>query len=261
MAVSVSLKRHCLALTNLHVVRRGFTSSPLPPSSVLNKFLLLLNQYFHGVEHLISWNSWMRNRVVRQKNVFYGYTQKNFGVNVAAAYYILGLGGSFRFKGQSEWFRPDPRGKFSFDFLNTPELTIEEIDLNRTLINHSGLENIVSQEGLRSLSLQGCVEVDDWLLAHLHVFGENLQELDLSHCPRITEGGLAALQHLRKLRRLDVSSLPRLKNPGLVQILLEEMLPHCEITGAAYEQGLIYTEESKTAELQRHSKETQMEKL
>lgn len=55
----------------------------------------------------------------------------------------------------------------------------------------------MSQKGLRSLALKGCPEVDDWFLARLHVFGETLQELDLSHCPRITEGGLPALQHLR----------------------------------------------------------------
>lgn len=43
----------------------------------------------------------------------------------------------------------------------------------------------------------------------------------------------------RKLQRLDISGLARLQSPGLVRILLEEMLPHCQVTGAEYEQGLI----------------------
>lgn len=47
-----------------------------------------------------------------------------------------------RFSDQSEWFRPNSRGKFSYDFLNTPDSTIEEIDLSGTLINHDGLDNI-----------------------------------------------------------------------------------------------------------------------
>ncbi|XP_017579010.1 distal membrane-arm assembly complex protein 2 [Pygocentrus nattereri] len=250
--VLCQMRRRCPVVAYLSVVRREYASSPPSPPSLFSRFLFQLNQHFHDVEHLINWSSWLRNRVVRRKNVFYGYTQKRFGVNVAAAYYILGLGGGFRFAGHSDWFRPDSRGKFSYDFLNTPNSTIEEIDLSRTLINHAGLENIVSQNELRSLSLQGCPEVDDWFLARLHVFGESLQWLDLSHCPHITVGGLAALQHLRKLRRLDVSSLPRLQNPGLVRILLEEMLPHCEVIGADYEQGLILTDNVEEAEPVRH---------
>ena len=39
----------------------------------------------------------------------------------------------------------------------------------------------------------------------------------------------------RNLRRLDVSALPRLQSPGLVVILLEEMLPHCHVTAAGYD--------------------------
>lgn len=54
-----------------------------------------------------------------------------------------------------------------------------------------------SQHGLRSLSVQGCPEVNDWFLGRLHVFRETLQELNISHCPCVTVGGLAALQHLR----------------------------------------------------------------
>lgn len=47
-----------------------------------------------------------------------------------------------RFAGQTEWFRVNSKGKFSFDFVNTPDATIEEIDLSRTLINHDGLHNL-----------------------------------------------------------------------------------------------------------------------
>ncbi|XP_076837529.1 distal membrane-arm assembly complex protein 2 [Brachyhypopomus gauderio] len=209
------------------------------PPSRFTKFLLRLSQRYYDVEHALHWGSRLRTRALRQKNVYFGYTKERYGVNMAAAYYILHLGGGFRFTGQSEWFRANSKGKFSFDFLNSPDSSIEEIDVTRTLINHNGLDNIVSQRGLCSLRVQGCPQVDDWFLARLHVFGDTLQELDVSHCPRVTVGGLAALQHLRKLRRLDVSSLEAVANPGLVHILLEEMLPLCKVTGADYEQGLI----------------------
>ncbi|XP_055051593.2 distal membrane-arm assembly complex protein 2 [Misgurnus anguillicaudatus] len=239
--------RRCSANTCTVAFRRGL-SSGAAPSSVFTRFLLKLNHTFYDVENIVGWSSWMRSRVVRRKNRLFGYTQQKFGDNIAAAYYILSLRGSFRFAGESEWFRPDSRGKFSYEFLNTPDLHIEQVDLSGTLINHEGLDNLVRQNKLQTLCLRGCPEVDDWFLARLHVFGESLLELDLSHCSRITVGGLAALQNLRKLQHLDISALPQLQSPGLVQILLEEMLPHCRIIGAEYEQGLIQTDSQEPPE-------------
>ncbi|KAB5535585.1 hypothetical protein PHYPO_G00119410 [Pangasianodon hypophthalmus] len=237
MAASMlfQVRRHCALVPCITVATRQYASSP---PSLFNKFLFQLNQRFLEVEYLIRLSNWFKNRDVRRKNLIYDYAQKKYGVNVAAAYSILKLGGGFRFAGQTEWFRADSKGKFSFDFVNTPDSTIEEIDLSKSLINHAGLHNLTSQRKLRSLSVQGCLEVDDWFLAHLHVFSETLQELNISHCPRITVGGLAALQHLRKLQQLDISSLPQLQSPGLVHILIEEMLPHCKVIGAEYDQGL-----------------------
>lgn len=110
--------------------------------------------------------------------------------------------------------------------------------MSNTLINYTGLGNLERQHSLRALSLRGCPEVDDWFLARLHMFQDSLEELDISHCPRITTGGLPALRNLKGLRRLDVSSLPQISNPGLVVILLEEMLPQCEIIATGYDFSL-----------------------
>lgn len=55
----------------------------------------------------------------------------------------------------------------------------------------------------------------------------------------------------RRLRRLDVSSLPRVSNPGLVIILLEEMLPGCHITATGYDLSLRQeSEEGRKEQLQ-----------
>ncbi|KAI2655985.1 Distal membrane-arm assembly complex protein 2 [Labeo rohita] len=218
--LSQAIKRCSAHTCAAAAVRRALSSSAATPS-VFTRFLLKLSQYFYDVENVLNWNDWLRSQSVIRKN---------------------------RFAGQSEWFRTDSRGKFSYDFMSTPDTQIVEVDLSGTLINHNGLENLVKQTKLQSLSLRGCPEVDDWFLACLHVFGESLVELDLSHCSRITVGGLAALQNLRKLQRLDVSGLPRLQNPGLVRILLEEMLPHCQVTGAEYEQGLIQPDSQEQTE-------------
>ncbi|XP_073674565.1 distal membrane-arm assembly complex protein 2 [Garra rufa] len=245
--LSQAMKRCSAHTCAAAAVRRALSSGAATPS-VFSRFLLKLSHYFYDVESILNWNDLVRSQRVIQKNKYYDYAQKNFGNNIAGAYYILTLRGSFRFAGQSEWFRPDSSGKFSYDFMSTPDSQIEEMDLSGTLINHYGLENLVKQSKLQTLCLRGCPEVDDWFLACLHNFGESLVELDLSHCSRITVGGLAALQNLRKLQRLDISGLPRLQNPGLVRILLEEMLPHCQVIGVEYEQGMIQPDSQEQTE-------------
>ncbi|XP_023667989.2 distal membrane-arm assembly complex protein 2 [Paramormyrops kingsleyae] len=229
-----------LGWTCLSIARRSWSSVSSPPSPLplRSRMLLFLVQHFHDIEAIVSWSSWLGNWTRQRKNVYYSYAQKQFGSNVAAAFYILNLKGGFRLAGQSDWVRPNAKGKFSLDFINFSDLSIEEVDASGTVINYMGLNNLVSQQKLRCLSLRGCPEVDDWFLSRLHIFKDSLEELDLSGCSRVSVGGLSALHHLRKLRKLDLSSLPRVQNPGLVRILLEEVLPHCHIMGVEYQEGL-----------------------
>ncbi|XP_042269091.1 distal membrane-arm assembly complex protein 2 isoform X1 [Thunnus maccoyii] len=247
----VSLRRCCERSALLLVARRPWSSSSVSPPPLHTRLLLFLTQRFYDVEMLLSWRSKLRSRGLQKKNIYFGYTQKFYGADIAAAYYILSLKGGFRFVGQPAWFRADERGRFNWDFLNHKDTPLEEIDMSYTVINYTGLGNLENQRSLRSLSLRGCSEVDDWFLARLHMFQDSLEELDISHCPRITTGGLAALRNLKGLQRLDISSLPGISSPGLVIILLEEMLPQCQITATGYDHSLRQEEgEEKEEQMQ-----------
>uniref|UniRef100_UPI0037E75540 distal membrane-arm assembly complex protein 2 n=1 Tax=Semicossyphus pulcher TaxID=241346 RepID=UPI0037E75540 len=215
--------------------RRLWSSSSVSPPPLHRRLLLFLTQRFYDIEMILSWMSQQKRRGIQKKNAYYGYTKRFHGPDIAAAYYILSMKGAFRYVGQSEVFHAHQSGKFNWDFLNHKDTQLEEVNMSDTLINYTGLENLEGQRSLRTLSVRGCPEVDDWFLARLHVFQDSLEELDISHCPRITAGGLAALRNLKGLRRLDVSSLPRISSPGLIVILLEEMLPRCQITATGYD--------------------------
>uniref|UniRef100_A0A1A7X7A0 Distal membrane-arm assembly complex protein 2 n=1 Tax=Iconisemion striatum TaxID=60296 RepID=A0A1A7X7A0_9TELE len=235
--VLMSVHRCCQRSARLLVARRQKSSSP-ESSPLLSRLLYFLTQRFYDVEMLLSWRFQLGRNRLQRKNVYYGYTHTFYGPDIASAHYVLCLGGGFRFVGHSDWFRTDKRGKFSWDFLNHKDTPLEEVDMSHTVINYQGLFNLEEQHHLRTLKLQGCPEVDDWFLAKLHVFQDSLEELDISHCPLITAGGLATLKNLKRLKHLNVSSLPRLPSPGLVIILLEEMLPQCQITADGYDHSL-----------------------
>ncbi|XP_028275832.1 distal membrane-arm assembly complex protein 2 [Parambassis ranga] len=253
MAASLaSLHRCCQRSALLLVARRQAFSSSSSPLPLHKRLLLSLTQRFYDVEMVLGWRFQRTRNKLRKKNAYYSYTEKYYGPNIASAYYILSLRGGFRYFGQSEWFHADQRGKFSWDFLNYKDLPLEEVDMSYTVINYTGLVNLEKHRSLRTLKLKGCPEVDDWFLARLHIFQDSLEELDISHCPRITTGGLAALRNLKGLKRLNVSSLSGISNPGLVVILLEEMLPHCLITATGYNYNMWQAEgEGKEEQRQR----------
>ncbi|XP_066438094.1 distal membrane-arm assembly complex protein 2-like isoform X5 [Eleutherodactylus coqui] len=146
------------------------------------------------------------------------------------------------FHGHPEWFRPDRLGRYTWDFLRHKDVPIECVDLSGSVATYDGLSNIVKLRELRELNLSRCAYIDDWALSRLHVWKDSLEVLSLAGCLRVTERGLASLHHLRNLKHLDVSDLPAVSHKGLVMILMEEMLPACEIVGIDYTDGL-YTED------------------
>ncbi|KAH1180662.1 hypothetical protein KIL84_001596 [Mauremys mutica] len=165
--------------------------------------------------------------------MYYRYTKDLYGDNAAAAFFVLTHRGRVRFQGQETWFCVDQRGKFSFDFLQLRDVPVVAIDLAGSVLNYDGVDNLVKLTALQSLDLSRCPHVDDWTLSRLHVFKDSLEELSLAGCPQVTERGLACLHQLEHLRRLELSHLPSVPVPGLVRILVEEMLPRCEVVGLA----------------------------
>lgn len=139
-----------------------------------------------------------------------------------------------KFQGR-DWIRPNDRGHSIAELQKVP---VEAVDASGCAINYQGLSNLLPLKELRSLSLQRCPNLDDWCLSRLYLLAGSLQELSLAGCPRISERGLACLHHLQNLRRLDISNLPAVSHPGLTQILVEEMLPHCEVLGVDWAKSL-----------------------
>ncbi|KAG2459962.1 DMAC2 protein, partial [Polypterus senegalus] len=142
--------------------------------------------------------------------------------------------GPYRFSGEREWFWENQLGKFRGDLSHFREIPVEEVDAKGTPITYDGLNNITILSSLRTLDLSNCPHVDDWCLSRLHALSESLEELSLSGCKKVSDKGLATLHHLKKLKKLELFDLSHISNPGLIRILLEEVLPECEILGIDY---------------------------
>ncbi|CAM5172822.1 unnamed protein product [Eretmochelys imbricata] len=228
--------QECRAFPRLLGARCPY-SSVTCPDPLKGGIIQYLCNRFYDIEYLVSWSVKLRYRNLRRKNAYCGYTKEIYGDNVAAAYFVLSNRGRVRFQGQETWFCVDWRGKYSSDFLQLRDVPVVAIDLSGSVLNYNGLDNLVKLTALRSLDLSRCPHVDDWTLSRLHVFKDSLEELSLAGCPQVTERGLACLHQLEHLRRLDLSHLPSVPTPGLIQILVEEMLPQCKVVGLAPDSG------------------------
>nr|XP_033812520.1 distal membrane-arm assembly complex protein 2 isoform X1 [Geotrypetes seraphini] len=222
------------------------SSSNSSPAPLKQRIIHELYTRFYDLENIINWTVRLQQWNIRRKNAFFGYTKEHYGHYTAAAYFVLSQKGGVRFQGQETWFRADKRGKVKWDFLNFKDVPVEAVDASGLPLNFIGLDNLVILKELKILNLSGCPYLDDWCLSRLHVFKDSLEELSLAGCPQVTERGLATLHHLENLKRLDVSHLPSVVNKELIAILLEEMLPHCTITGLEDRSGLTVDSQLET---------------
>ncbi|KAM9048499.1 distal membrane-arm assembly complex protein 2 isoform 1-T1 [Megaptera novaeangliae] len=217
---------------------RGLSRAVDPEGSQRKGRALLqfLADRFYDVEAVRGYLLQKQVLKVLRKNRSFTYIKERYGPYVAGASFILKQGGAVKFQ-DKEWMRPNGRG-LSGELWKLREVPVEAVDASGCAINYQGLDNLLALRELQSLSLRCCPHVDDWCLGRLHQLADSLRELSLAGCPRISERGLACLHHLQNLRRLDISDLPAVSNPGLTQILVEEMLPDCEVLGADWAQGL-----------------------
>ncbi|XP_046507061.1 distal membrane-arm assembly complex protein 2-like [Equus quagga] len=218
---------------------RGLSRTVAPEGNQRKRRTVLqfLADRFYDVQALREYLLRKQVSKVHQKNRSFTYVKEQYGPYIAAAYFVLKQGGAVKFQGQ-EWMRPNGRGRFSLEFFKFQAVPVEAVDASGCAINYQGLDNLLALKELQSLSLQRCPHVDDWCLSRLYQLAGSLQELSLAGCPQVSERGLACLHHLQNLRRLDISDLPAVSNPGLTQILVEEMLPNCNVLGADWAQGL-----------------------
>uniref|UniRef100_A0A2I3SVK8 Uncharacterized protein n=1 Tax=Pan troglodytes TaxID=9598 RepID=A0A2I3SVK8_PANTR len=186
--------------------RLGGAVAPEGNQKKKRTILQFLTNYFYDVEALRDYLLQREMYKVHEKNRSYTWLEKQHGPYGAGAFFILKQGGAVKFR-DKEWIRPDKYGHFSQEFWNFCEVPVEAVDASDCDINYEGLDNL-----LRLKELHPCRCMDDWCLSRLYPLADSL---------RSAQAG----------PRCDYLGPPCRVQPGLTQILVEEMLPNCRGCG------------------------------
>ncbi|XP_003698283.2 distal membrane-arm assembly complex protein 2 [Apis florea] len=159
-----------------------------------------------------------------------------FGPDLAAALFIVQMGGKVRFKNHNEWINKTQKDELSKLNKYGANYILEELDLNGYPIRYQHLHFIFNLYYLKSLSFRGCKSINDWCLDKLSAEYPMLEKLDISECENVTERGIEALYRMPNLKTLIVTNFHGSAAFDLTCFMLEDINPHltCQIQQSKY---------------------------
>ncbi|CAL7951379.1 unnamed protein product [Xylocopa violacea] len=151
------------------------------------------------------------------------------GPDLAAAMFVIKIGGKVKFKGENEWIDRTKKERISkFPKKFDPNYILDELDLNKYPLRYEHLHFIFNLYYLRSLSLKGCRTIDDWALDKLSAEFPMLEYLNISECKNVTEKGLGALYRMPNLKAIIVTNFQGTAAFDLTCFLLEDVNPYLQ---------------------------------
>lgn len=182
---------------------------------------------------------WYERRMIQDEEVRQTFNQERYeilGPDLAAAHFVVFRGGAVRFYNEKEWVRRKEDGNYVLPKKFLPGLYVEAIDCKGFDLRKPGLENILDLTKLNWLSLHGNQYMDDWCLDSISgSYGDSLQYLDISHCPRISHRGLACFYRFENLDTLVVEGTSDNDEFRLSCMMLEDIKPRLTIKGITHD--------------------------
>ncbi|XP_014236691.1 distal membrane-arm assembly complex protein 2 isoform X2 [Trichogramma pretiosum] len=152
------------------------------------------------------------------------------GTDLAMAYFLIYRGGKVKFKGHDEWFSLDEKTK-SVDIPNKFDANYVaiEFDASDVVLYYEGLENFQNLPRIRRAIFARSPEFDDWFMDRISNLFPNLEYLDVSDCPKLTERGLESLYRISTLKHLIITNNNESAAFELTCMMLEDILPELKI--------------------------------
>ncbi|XP_012280170.1 distal membrane-arm assembly complex protein 2 [Orussus abietinus] len=149
----------------------------------------------------------------------------SLGSDLAAAYFIVYRGGRVKFDEHSEWTKLDKDDECNMPNKFNPNYILKAIDLSGMNIIYEGLDNLRNLTKVTWASFRNCPNFDDWCLDKITGNFPQLEYLDISSCPKITERGLESIYKITDLKTLIVTNYYGSQAFDITCLMLQDCIP------------------------------------
>jgi len=209
---------------------------PVKTSIVNTLAFLHRKDLFEGYK---EWKKFKRFEEMHKDQKYLPDRHKTLGPDLATTHFITVRGGKIKFIGNDKWTTKEDVEQLRVPNIYIPGYYVEEIDASEMDILFEGFDNMCSLVKLKKLHLRNCKYIDDWCLSRTHLFSNTLEYLDISGCHSVTERGICTLHPLRNLKTLVINDNPNIQNKELVSLLLQEIIPQCEVVGVQFDDPIL----------------------
>lgn len=178
---------------------------------------------------LKKWFNAKKRNYLKEDQRFIQERHRILGCDMAAAHFLVFRGGKVKFFDQPEWKSSNDDGTYDLPDRYDPTWRITHLDASGIDLYYEGIENFRNLRTLSWASFKGNKYFDDWCMDKVAAEFPNMEFLDVSDCPMLTERGLEALYRLYSLRKLIVTDFHKQPSFELTCALLEDCCPELDI--------------------------------
>ena len=188
------------------------------------------NEIFRLPAHdLQIWFKQKRVNFVKIEQSFVKQRHEVLGCELAAAHFLIYRDGKVKFLGKEGWVQKDEHGKYELPNVYHASWQITHLDASMLDLYYEGLENFVKLCNVKWASFKGNNHFDDWCMDYVSANLPNIETLDVSECPKLTERGLEAVYKMYNLKKLIVTDWNKQPSFELTCIMLEDCNPELNI--------------------------------
>lgn len=177
-------------------------------------------------------SDYSKNQQIKSQRISYVLEQK-VGRDIAAAYFVVRVGGSAKFAGKDRLYKKKSEVKYNSELPKEymEDYILEEVYLDDVKVYYEGLDNFRDIPTLKVLSFANNPEVNDWYIDFICGEIPSVMYLDISKCKNVTYRGITSLYRLKHLKVLNVSEISNNADFKYACLELENDFPGINVVG------------------------------
>ncbi|XP_060563052.1 distal membrane-arm assembly complex protein 2-like [Ruditapes philippinarum] len=144
---------------------------------------------------------------------------------------FLKLGGKVKFVDDDVWYQKFEHQPSPLPTTYEEGYKVEAVDVSNIVFLHEGLQYFYELEHVKFIRLSKSKYVDDWYIETIIQTCPNLEALDISDCPQITDNGLEILYRLKNLKVVNITNCHKIKCSEAICAQLYDLLPDLNVIG------------------------------